>query len=87
MHSKFKGYRETVHLLDDKLVITISSPDPIMGYILPNEWIITYKKEEIKDVDCREDHLILLTENGKEVKLDLSNIKEAYTRIRKWIKE
>lgn len=87
IHSKFKGYRETVHLLDDKLVIIISPLDPITGYILPNEWIITYRKEEIKDVNCGENYLIILTENEKEVKLDLNNIKEVYTMIRKWIKE
>ncbi|MCX8189165.1 MAG: hypothetical protein N3F64_05590 [Nitrososphaeria archaeon] len=83
----FKGEIESVYLLEDKLVVTVAFPDPSVVSVLSNEWIITFERDDIKDVSCNDEYLIILTQDNKEIKLNLYDIKKAYIEIKRWMKK
>ncbi|MBC7092377.1 MAG: hypothetical protein H5T50_10820, partial [Nitrososphaeria archaeon] len=76
----FNQASEQIYIIDDKLVITLSYLDTCLDKILPNEWIIIFDRNEIFDVELEGDNLVLITKNGKKVKVNVSNLEETYAK-------
>jgi hypothetical protein len=78
---------ENVYILEDKIVITVSYTDVSSRGILPNEWIITFDRDEVEDVKLDGNILILFTKNGGKIKLSRHDARDLYFRIRMWLKD
>ncbi|MEM3503586.1 MAG: hypothetical protein QW134_05125 [Nitrososphaeria archaeon] len=73
--------------MDDKLIVTVQFFNPLSEKMLPNEWIITFEKNDIKDIRYDNVFLIILTCDNKEIKLNLYDGKHAYAEIRRWMEK
>lgn len=77
---------ENVYILGDKIVITVLYTEVSSKRILPYEWIITFDRKEVRDVEYDGNLLILSTKEGRKIKLNPHGAKELYSKIRMWLK-
>ncbi|MEM2180437.1 MAG: hypothetical protein QXF61_07545 [Nitrososphaeria archaeon] len=86
-YDKFEGDMESIHILDDKLVVTVSFPDPSLANMFSNEWIIVFTRDDIKDVKRNSKTLTLLTQDNKKINISLYNVEEAYAKVKRWMEK
>ncbi|MEM0171319.1 MAG: hypothetical protein QXV57_01975, partial [Thermoproteota archaeon] len=78
---------ESIYVLEDELVITISFYDAKTIKSLPNEWVYALKKSEIEDVMLKNSTLILSTKDKKQVRITLFRAEKAFLMIKEWMKK
>ncbi|MEM3520676.1 MAG: hypothetical protein QXG85_03650 [Thermoproteota archaeon] len=84
---EFEGPNESIYVLEDELVITISFYDAKTIKSLPNEWVYALKKSEIEDVMLKNSTLILSTKDKKQVRITLFRAEKAFLMIKEWMKK
>ncbi|MCI4439025.1 hypothetical protein JHC27_04160 [archaeon] len=83
----FEGPQESIYVLGNELVITISLNDTKTRRSLPNEWVYVLKRQEIEDVVLENNTLVLHTKDKRQTKVMLFEADKAFLAIKEWIKK
>ncbi|MGB9759369.1 MAG: hypothetical protein ACP5KW_07130 [Thermoproteota archaeon] len=84
---EFEGPRESIYVLGDELVVTISFNDTKTRRSLPNEWVYVLKRQEIEDVVLEDNTLVLCTKDKRQTRVMLFEADKAFLTIREWMKK
>lgn len=84
---EFEGAQESIYILEDELIITISFNDVKTTRNLPNEWVYVLEKQEIEDVKLENSILVLYTKDKRQTRITLFEADKAFLTIKEWMKK